>query len=103
MHLVDTLRVVKRSKRGRFELSSKGGAMAATWAPFASILYKALVPGSPGSPHSSIKHAASAVLQLWNELGTLKKADFPPGYAEESYRLQWIIRCLVLVRLCHCE
>ena len=97
MHLVDTLRVIKRNAQGKYEVT---GAMAPSWAPFASRLVKALA-----GPHGSLKGAAGAVGLLWKELAVLKKADFPPGYAEESYRLQWIIRCLVLVhhKVCHCE
>ena len=95
MHLADTLRVIKRSGQGGYEVT---GGMAPSWAPFANILVRCLA-----GPHGSVKDASRAVSQLLQELAALKKAEFPPGYSEGSYRLQWIIRCLVLVRLCCCD
>lgn len=95
MHLVDTLRVIKRSAQGKYEVTAD---MAPSWAPFSSILVRCLA-----GPHGSVKGASRAVSQLLQELAALKKAEFPPGYSEDSYRLQWIIRCLVLVRRCCCD
>ena len=98
VHFAGTLRVAKRASGRMVACAGKGGETEA-WKTFTETMLAEI--WAPGHKLSSVRAVADMMETLNSKLASLKKADFPKGYAMTSYHLLWLKRSLLMAQLKH--